>query len=304
MSDRHVRRSGSDYREAFFSLLPNGQAWPKHAIGSILWETCDGLCEYWGFVDGRAADLLERESDPRQTVELLSDWERNWGLPDPCWSQARTVDQRQNELVLRMTLMGGQSRQWFINISAYLGYTITITEYRPFMVGMDRCGDNRVYGDGTNPMFNNMFVRGYLPVCDPNGQRVALGVLSEYPNYGLGPDTNRYFWTVHVHTSELIWFRCGSGQCGIDPFLRIGYAKDLECILNRWKPAHTQIIFDYTGVWLGQGTSHGVGGVNAVSQPFASVGNASGHVTTSATGRTAAAVSGHAFGVGAAIGRT
>jgi uncharacterized protein YmfQ (DUF2313 family) len=248
MSDRHVRRSGSNYREAFFSLLPNGQAWPKHSIGSFLWQACDGLCEYWGYVDGRAADLLERESDPRITVELLPDWERNWGLPDPCYTAPQTVQERQIALVQRMTLLGSQSRQFYIDFAAKIGYDITITEYRPFMVGLDRCGDNRVYGDGSDPMFSDMFVRGYLPIYDPNGERVANGELSEYPNYGLGPDTNRFFWTVHVHQSNLSWFRCASGQCGVDPHLRIGIAQDLECVLNRWKPAHTEIVYDYSNV--------------------------------------------------------
>jgi uncharacterized protein YmfQ (DUF2313 family) len=248
MSDRHVRRAGSDYREAFLSLLPTGPAWPKHAIDSVLWMTCDGLCDYWGFVDGRAADLLERESDPRQAIELLPDWERNWGLPDPCYSSPQTVDQRHAALIARMTLLGAQSRQFYIDFAAALGYSISISEYRPFMVGLDRCGDNRVYGDGTNPMFSDTFVRGYLPVYDPDGQRVKSGELSEWPNYGLGPPENRYFWTVHVHQADLHWFRCASGQCGVDPHLRIGRAQDLECILARWKPAHTEIIYDYTNL--------------------------------------------------------
>ena len=64
MSDRHIRRSGSDYTEAFLSLLPQGQAWPKHAPDSVLVQAITGLCEYWGFVDGRAADLLETRKRP------------------------------------------------------------------------------------------------------------------------------------------------------------------------------------------------------------------------------------------------
>ncbi|MBR0879097.1 uncharacterized protein YmfQ (DUF2313 family) [Bradyrhizobium barranii subsp. barranii] len=251
MSDRHVRRSGDEYRDAFLTLLPQGQAWPKHAVDSVLWQACDGLCRYWGYVDGRAADLLERESDPRITVELLPDWERNWGLPDPCYTAPQTIAARQLALVARMTMMGAQSREFYINFAAQLGYTISITEYRPFMVGLDRCGDNRVYGDGSNPMFSDMFVCGYLPVYNPDGGRVADGELSEYPNYGLGPDTNRFYWTVHVHQANLMWFRCASGQCGVDPHLRIGRAEDLECILARWKPAHTEIVFDYSGLTPG-----------------------------------------------------
>jgi hypothetical protein len=54
MSDRHLRRSGSDYTQAFLALLPQGQAWPRH-FDSLLVQVCKGLCEYWGFVDKRAA---------------------------------------------------------------------------------------------------------------------------------------------------------------------------------------------------------------------------------------------------------
>lgn len=251
MSDRHVRRSGSDYREAFFNLLPDGPAWPKKAITGPLWQTVDGLNQYWGVVDGRAADLLERESDPRQTVELLPDWERNFGLPDPCYTAPQTIAERQKALIARMTLYGSQSRQFYKDFAKFLGYSITITEYRPFMVGMDRVGDSRVYGDGSVPYFDDKFVRGYLPVCNPLGEPVGNGELSEYPNYGLGPPENRYYWTVHTYTAKLQWFRCGSGQCGVDPHLIIGRAEDLECILDRWKPAHTQIVYDYTNLHPG-----------------------------------------------------
>src|SRR6516164_65838 len=182
MSDRHIRRSGDDYRDAFLELLPQGQAWPKHTIDSVLWKACDGLNNYWGYVDGRAADLLEIESDPRSTVELLPDWERNWGLPDPCYTAPQTIDERQKALVARMTLYGSNSRQFYIDFAKFLGYDITISEYRTFVCGIDRCGDSRVYGDpnGPKPYFNPTFVSGWLPVCDPLGQ--LLGA----PNSGPG----------------------------------------------------------------------------------------------------------------------
>ena len=126
MSDRHVRRAGSDYRDAFLELLPQGQAWPKHSLDSVLWKACDGLNNYWGWVDGRAADLLEIESDPRSTVELLPDWERNWGLPDPCYSAPPTISERQFALVQRMTLLGSQSRQFYIDFAKQLGYELSL----------------------------------------------------------------------------------------------------------------------------------------------------------------------------------
>jgi uncharacterized protein YmfQ (DUF2313 family) len=212
--DRHLRRSGDDYAQAFLSLLPQGQAWPR-SLRSVLARTCSGLAGFWGFVDGRAADLLERESDPRQTLELLPDWERNWGLPDPCFVQAHTISERRNVLLLKMTLLGGQSRQFFIDAAKLLGYDITIKENAPFMVGVSNVGDTR----------------------EADGRY----------RWRIGPAENRFYWSVAVSGMRLTWFRVSTGQVGVDPHVRIARADDLECLLNQWKPAHTKIIFDYSG---------------------------------------------------------
>jgi uncharacterized protein YmfQ (DUF2313 family) len=245
--DRHIRRKCEDYVSGLTNLLPQGLAWPRWP-DTVLMQVVHGLACVWEFVDNRAADLLEIESDPRFTVELLPDWERNWGLPDPCYTAPQTVADRQRALVGRMTLLGGQSRQWYINFAKFLGYTITISEYRTFVVGIDRCGDSRVYGNVQAPIYNPSFVLGAIPVTDNLGLTPGPTALSAYPNYGLGPPENRYYWTVHVNATNLAWFRCASGQCGVDPHLRIGIPADLECILNRWKPAHTQIIYDLGGL--------------------------------------------------------
>ena len=249
--DRHITRSGDDYAEAMQALLPQGQAWPRDDE-SVLMRVVRGLCQIWGDFELRASKLLEQESDPRITQELLPDWERNWGLPDPCYTSPQSIGERQAALVMRMTMIGAQSREFFIGIAKQIGYTITITEYRPFFIAMDGCGDCRVYGAGTittdTPMRNQW---GQLIMNAAGDAPVGIGALSEWPNYGLGPLANRYYWTVHVHQAKLIWFRCASGQCGVDPHLRIGLADDLECLLNRWKPGHTEIIFDYSNLETG-----------------------------------------------------
>jgi uncharacterized protein YmfQ (DUF2313 family) len=238
--DTHIRRSGEDYATAFLELLPTGQAWPRHALNSIFVRTVYGLCDYWGTVDGRAADLLEIESDPRTTLELLPDWERNWGLPDPCFVRPQTIDERHAALVQRITIEGGQSRQFFIDAAASVGYYVTISEYRPFMVGLDRCGDDYYYGDGTlmRDPWNRVILNELGTPVQPNER-------SESVSYGLAQPEIRYYWTVHIYGAELTWFRCGEHQCGIDPHLRIEFAVNAECLLRRWKPAHTEVIFDY-----------------------------------------------------------
>jgi uncharacterized protein YmfQ (DUF2313 family) len=219
MADRHIRRSGDDYAQAMLSLLPVGQAWPRDPDSTLV-RTCVGLAEYWGFVDGRAADLLERESDPRATFELLTDWERNWGLPDPCISNPPTdLISRRRNLIAKMTLLGAQSRQFFIDVAKSIGYTVTITEYLPYMAGVGRCGDTR---NAFNP-------------DDPTRYY-----------WQLGPANIRYYWTVHIDSLGLYKFFVASSFCGIDRLLRIGTATDLECLINRWKPAHTYVIYDYS----------------------------------------------------------
>jgi len=219
--DHHVRRGQPEYAHAISALLPQGIAWPRWQE-SILQKVVYGLAGIMGYADGRAADLLERESDPRTTVEMLDSWERAWGLPDPCYKGPSTIGERQKALVMRMTLLGGQSRQFFIDMAAYIGYTISITEYRPFMCGVDRCGDNRDY--------------------------LADGSLGDWPCQ-IGHPQMRFVWTVHVHKVRLTWFRSGKGQAGIDPHLRIALATDLECVIRRWRPAQTEVLFDYSGMW-------------------------------------------------------
>lgn len=139
--DRHIRRDGDAYSEALVTLFPNGIAWPKWRHDSIFMKLVKGLGEYWGFVDSRAADLLERESDPRKTIELLPDWERAYGLPGECFTQPNSVSERQKRLVWHMTLLGAQSRDWFRYAASLEGHNIRIREYAPVMAGVTRCGD-------------------------------------------------------------------------------------------------------------------------------------------------------------------
>jgi len=230
MADIHVRRSGDDYAVALSNLLPTGQAWPRDPE-SVLQRVIRGLAQVMGFVDSRAADLLERESDPRKTIELLPDWEKAWGLPDNCFRSALTIEQRQQMLVFKMTLLGGQSRQFFIDMAAWLGYTITITEWSPFSAGISQAGDTV----------------GEIGWTDYPGHHPEV---VDY-RWRIGPPEMRFYWQVHVTNAPLMWFRCGSGQAGVDHHLEIGYAQDLECLLRRWKPAHTDIVFDYSNLNTG-----------------------------------------------------
>lgn len=135
-----------DYIEQLSALLPPGLA-IRRETDTDVYKLLTALAEELARVDGRGDDLL-RESDPRTTLEMLTDWETQVGLPDPCLAGVdQTVQERRNAVVARLTGRGGQSRQFFIDLAASLGYTVTITEFRPFRAGISTAGDALTNGD-------------------------------------------------------------------------------------------------------------------------------------------------------------
>jgi uncharacterized protein YmfQ (DUF2313 family) len=223
-----IRRSDTDYATALTSLLPQGSAWPTEP-GTVLQNLLLGLCGIWGqsaanpgpSVDGSAADLLGIETDPRYTTQMLPDWEQAFGLPDSCLAEPLTIADRRTALVARVTMLGAQDPQFMVATAANIGYQIEVLEHSPFMCGISQVGDT-----------------------------TGLSGVSSNFRWEIGPTSMRQWWTVLVLQPRLSWFRCGSGQCGIDPMLIVGIYTDLECLLTRIKPAHSALQFDYSGVLL------------------------------------------------------
>jgi uncharacterized protein YmfQ (DUF2313 family) len=214
--DLHIRRGTDEYTQGFASLLPTGRAWPRDRA-SVLMRLARGLSDVWGSrVDPAIADFLERETDPRTTVLLLPEWERAYGLPDDCLAEPLTIQDRQKALAARVRMKGGQSVLFMIELAKSIGYEILVLEHAPFMAGVSRAGATETIGGGHR--------------------------------WEIGPPQMRFYWTVKLKLPRLAWFRAGVGQSGVDPHLRIGIATDLECLMRRFKPGHTQLTFDYTNL--------------------------------------------------------
>jgi uncharacterized protein YmfQ (DUF2313 family) len=119
--------SQDEYRDALAALMPTGAAWPRDP-GSVLMQVLRTLAAELERVDARAAQLLA-ETDPAAVAELLADWERVVGLPDPCVTTSQTVGERRLALEAKLTSQGGQSKLFFIQLAARLGYSVTIDEF-------------------------------------------------------------------------------------------------------------------------------------------------------------------------------
>ncbi len=121
-----------DYKQQLIALLPTGPAWPAMQTDNDFTRLLDALAEELARVDGRAQNLLE-EVFPNTTVELITDWERVAGLPDSCTGVLSLLQQRRNALMGVLTIERSLSKQFFIDIAARLGFSITITETLDFV---------------------------------------------------------------------------------------------------------------------------------------------------------------------------
>lgn len=139
-----MARTTEHYRDQMLALRPRGYAWMQ-ALNSVWAKMFMALAEEFRRIEERAYDLLTDEADPRNTTELLPEWEQAYGLPDECSPAGSTVSERQAALVARIVATGGQSISYFTEVAEALGFTITITEYNSHNVEDDV--DEPIYGD-------------------------------------------------------------------------------------------------------------------------------------------------------------
>jgi uncharacterized protein YmfQ (DUF2313 family) len=86
-------------------------------------------------------NALIKEIFPCSTYELLPEWEATLGLPDPCTGPLSTIAQRVAAVCAKFAARGGQSKNYYEQIAESLGIQISITEFAPFRVGINRAGD-------------------------------------------------------------------------------------------------------------------------------------------------------------------
>ncbi|WP_329602961.1 YmfQ family protein [Pectobacterium carotovorum] len=129
-----------DYTHALQNLMPTGMAWPR-SVGGIQYALLRALAQSFHVTDVTAHELLTGAFPPTATM-LLPEWEATLGLPDDCAiGDIVTIEQRRQAVVTKLLSTGGQSKTYFIELAAMLGYEVTITEYRQARAGLSVCGD-------------------------------------------------------------------------------------------------------------------------------------------------------------------
>jgi uncharacterized protein YmfQ (DUF2313 family) len=127
--------SEDDFLHALQDLLPRGRAWPRDSDTNLT-ALLRGLALAQSTAHLRQTALIP-DAFPQSTEELLPDWERSLGLPDPCLGPTPLLSERRAQIIARLTNSGGQSVEFFIQYGETLiNDAITITEFSPYHVGM------------------------------------------------------------------------------------------------------------------------------------------------------------------------
>lgn len=127
------------YRDGYLRSMPPGAAFtrrPDSVFGALFRALAFELTR----VEGRRKDL-QREADPYRTEELLEDWERVAGLPDPCFPVDQTLEERRLALVAKLAAIDTPTPSQIQALGIAQGLTVAVTEFEPARCGTARCGD-------------------------------------------------------------------------------------------------------------------------------------------------------------------
>lgn len=194
-----------DYLQQAQAMLPPGPAWTRSPDATLT-----KVLEVFAAVSAGVASRGERlvfEANPANSMELLPDWERVTGLPDEC---AKCIDSPKTVEERRNDLV--------IHLRA---------NSEPTPAYFESLGARLGYEIIVNEL--RPFICG-LSRC---GDRLNGGHASRYNSV-----------TVFIKGSRSVRFRTGVSRCG-EKLLTIRYATELECVLNKLKPAHVVFIYSY-----------------------------------------------------------
>lgn len=127
-----------------YELLPLGAAW-RSPDGAAF----ESNSKLGGFLRGLAGDFvtlykrlfgIALESTASTLVDSLEDWEFEYGLPDPCFHFGDTPAQRQAALLTKIRSAGTITPADFVDIAAFAGFSVSITEPSSFECGISDCG--------------------------------------------------------------------------------------------------------------------------------------------------------------------
>lgn len=97
----------------------------KNREDSNLRKVLIGLaCEFIRFKE--KVNELYSEYDPNTTINLIEEWEGFVGIPDDCFSNTGSLEERRTNILLKLAGVNATTAKQFEDIGAILGFDITV----------------------------------------------------------------------------------------------------------------------------------------------------------------------------------
>lgn len=137
-----VTRDAAQYAAQLRALLPPGPAWDAELAPEIA-AILGGVSQELARLDARAGQIQD-EMNAGTVSELVPDWERVMGLPDPCLGPGVVFSDRRLSVRRRLLAVGEQTPAYFVELAATQGYKAAqVSERRAPRFGRSRFGRGR-----------------------------------------------------------------------------------------------------------------------------------------------------------------
>lgn len=97
----------------------------KNKEGSNLRKVLTGLAGQWLRFRNKINEIYD-EYDPNSTTALIQEWEEFVGIPDSCFSNTGSIEQRRLNILLKLAGINATTAKQFEVVAAILGYTVVV----------------------------------------------------------------------------------------------------------------------------------------------------------------------------------
>lgn len=73
------------------------------------------------------ANLIYDEYNPKSTTDFITEWETQVGIPDDCFGNTGTLEERRTNILLKLAGINTTTAEQFKNIAFILGYNINVS---------------------------------------------------------------------------------------------------------------------------------------------------------------------------------
>lgn len=126
MSNTFKPKSFDVNTQTMANYLPDGELYIGKNIGdSKFRKLLKGLAHEFGRTQEKLWELSE-EHNINTTVNLIEAWESALGIPDDCFTNTVSIDQRRLQVIAKFAKMNLTTAQDWINLAKLFGYDIQI----------------------------------------------------------------------------------------------------------------------------------------------------------------------------------